>query len=99
MAIIQRTGIRKGGSSGSSKKADHFLFIRNAIERVQKDQKWFQEQGDEILSAFILPPMQIVAACINFATMLISAKHLFQLPFKSYKDMLHAEQLINRLRD
>ncbi len=61
--------------------------------------EWFHERGDEMLSAFILPPLQIVAGCVNFATLLISNKHLFQLPFKSYKDMLNADQLVNRVRD
>jgi hypothetical protein len=99
MAIIQRTGLKGGGGSISFKKEDHFLFIRNALDRIKKDVDWTHEKGDEMLSAFILPPLQIVAACINFATMLISARHLFQLPFKSYKDMLHADQLINRVKD
>lgn len=97
MAIIQRTGLR--GGSSSSKKAEHFGFIREGLEKIKDDQEWFQDQGDKIVSAFIMPPLQIVGACVNFATMLISAKHLFQLPFKSYKDMLHAEQLMNRVKD
>lgn len=100
MAIIQRTGLDKSGGGGVSFKGeDHFLFIKTAVDRIRKDIDWCHDKGDEILSAFILPPLQIVAAAINFATMLISAKHLFQLPFKSYKDMLHADSLINRVKD
>ncbi len=100
MAIIQRTGL------GSAKhkplnlaKKDHFTYVRAAIEKIKADVDWSYKRGDELLGAFILPPLQVVAACINFLTMLISAKHLFQLPFKSYRDMLNADQLINRVKE
>lgn len=99
MAIIQRTGLSvKGASPFSFKKKDHFIYVRAALEKIQNDIDWCHAKGEEILSAFILPPLQIVAAVINFCTMLVSAKHLFELPFKSYRDMLHADELIRRVR-
>lgn len=100
MAIIQRTGLGNSrGSTFSFKKEDHFKFIQDALDKIKRDIDWCHAKGDEVVSAFILPPMQIVAATVNFFTMLVSAKHLFQLPFKSYKDMLHADQLLSRVKE
>jgi len=99
LAVIQRTGLKEGQPLFSFKKGDQFQFVKAAIDKIKHDIEWCHEKGDELLSAFILPPLQIIAATINFCTLLISKKHLFQLPFKSYKDMLHADQLLNRVRE
>jgi hypothetical protein len=100
MAIIQRTGLGSSrGSPLSFKKEDHFKFIQDALNKIKRDIDWVHSKGDEIVSAFVLPPMQIVAATVNFLTMLVSSRHLFQLPFKSYKDMLHADQLLSRIKE
>ena len=46
---------------------------------------------------FICPPLQILASCINFCTLILSNEHLFQLPFKSYQDILSAKELFARI--
>jgi hypothetical protein len=105
MAIIQRTGLNsKGGGGGggsffSLKKGDHFAFIKDALDRIKEDIDWCHQKGEQVVSAFIMPPLQIIGALVNFCTMLISARHLFQLPFKSYKEMINADQLIGRIKE
>jgi len=100
MAIIQRTGIGSGKNKPLNlSKKDHFIYVKSAIDKIKSDIDWCYLRGDELIGAFILPPLQVVAACINFMTMLISARHLFQLPFKSYRDMLNADQLIHRVKE
>ena len=38
-------------------------------------------KGEDVLASFMLPPLQVVAAGINFLTLLFIGKHLFDLPF------------------
>ena len=100
MAIIQRTGLEMEDKGPTGKtKVEHFAFVRDALNKIKEDMDWVNQKGDEAISAVILPPLQIVAAVINFFTMLFSARHLFELPFKSYKDMLHADQLIRKAKN
>ncbi len=99
MAIIQRTGLRNdGGKSSGGSKTDHFVFIKQAVDVIKKDINWCHEKGDEVISAFVLPPLQIIAASINFCTLLITANHLFEIPFKSYKEVLSARELIKKVK-
>ena len=104
LAVIQRTGVK--GYSQNSKvstmaRADAkemFAYVTTTVDLFKKDMNWVQEKGDYISSSFIIPPLQVVAACINFCTLLISGKHLFQLPFRSYQEILDARELINSIR-
>lgn len=101
MAIIQRTGLEEhGGKKGSFAESskEMFAYTSNAIEKLQKDMDWVQEKGDEVLSAFMLPPLQILASCINFCTLLVSSSHLFDLPFKKFKDVLEARNLLVQVK-
>lgn len=102
MAIIQRTGLQISKSdktSSSPSTAIHFTYIKNAIQSIKNDIDWVHQKGDELLSAFILPPLQIVGALVNFCTLLISSNHLFELPFKSFRDLLQARDLIQKAKD
>ncbi len=98
MAIIQRTGLRETGGKKHDSKAEQFVFIKAAIDKIRKEIDWVHETGDEMLSAFILPPLQIVAATVNFCTLLFNGTHVFELPFESFKDLANADELFSRIR-
>ncbi|MEZ4741184.1 MAG: hypothetical protein R3B45_01855 [Bdellovibrionota bacterium] len=102
LAIIQRTGLEqpKGLQTAAiGDSQDTFKYIKNGFETVKNDMEWLSQKGDEIIGSFILPPLQIVAASINFCTLLISANHLFELPFKSFKNLLMAQELIKKSKN
>ena len=42
--------------------------------------------GKELVEAYTLPPLQVIAAIINFFTVFFTGQHLFNLPLKT----LHA---------
>lgn len=102
IALIQRTGVKeyetkKSTASSSAVSSDWkqmFPYVHAAFDRFKKEMDWVEEKGDAILSSFIVPPLQIIAASINFCTLVISSNHLFQLPFKSFKDLLDARELM-----
>jgi hypothetical protein len=101
MAIIQRTGLQtpKGISTTNiTQSSENFAYIKKGISVVKDEMDWIHEKGDEMLGAIVLPPLQIIGASINFCTLLISANHLFNLPFKSFRKLLGAKDLIQKAR-
>lgn len=105
LAIIWRTGLQGqshgGGDHGRGKGGDRgetLVFIHTAIDRLKKDIDWIHHKGDEMLGAFVLPPIQILAAAVNFCTLFLFANHLFELPFKSIKEVVDAKALLGRAK-
>ena len=93
IAIIQRTGLPGGSAGGPTKPGTSVVHIKTAMENIKKEMGWVQDTADDLLGAFILPPMQIIAAVINFCTLLITGRHMFKLPFEEIKD-LHIQKPI-----
>jgi hypothetical protein len=45
----------------------------------------------------MLPPLQVVAAAINFCTMLLNSNHLFSLPFKSISSIASSRVMLKNI--
>lgn len=67
------------------------------FEAIKKETEWAKQRGEEIISSIMLPPLQIIAATINFAILLITAKHLFELPFNSFDDITSSKSIISNI--
>lgn len=91
MAIIQGTGLKTGGKSERVAVSSAFLQSSDFLKALKADSQWIHQKGDELLGSFILPPLQIIAAGINFCTLLVTSQHLFELPFKSLKDVMETK--------
>ncbi|MEX0928500.1 MAG: hypothetical protein WDZ53_03775, partial [Balneolales bacterium] len=93
MAVIQGNGLelaKKSKATDQSRPRDAKNdrdFSIGLIESIKKDAEWVQEKGDLLLASFMLPPLQIIAAAVNFCTLLTNGSHLFSLPFKDLKDI------------
>jgi hypothetical protein len=103
MSIIQGKGL--GGTSKSKAKAkdkesnyDPALDATNElIESIKKEVDWVHEKGEQLLASFMLPPLQVVAAAINFCTLLVNGNHLFDLPFKNLRDIKQSKSMIESI--
>ncbi|MDZ7716315.1 MAG: hypothetical protein U5J95_08905 [Balneolaceae bacterium] len=98
MSVIRGEGIdikekskKKAENKGTANLSTDFL------ESIKEDTEWVQEKGSALLAAFMLPPLQVVAASINFLTLLVSGTHLFDLPFKSIDDIKQSKVLIETI--
>ena len=104
MAMIQRTGIdvkdpsKSLSQSQKSMQNPMLVYIHAALHEFRVEMDWVQAKGDLILSSFLVPPLQILAACINFCTLLFGGHHLFSLPFRSYRDILETRELLDKAR-
>lgn len=77
----------------------HMMEMTEAFwTRTHQDAAWMRERGDSLLSSFMLPPLQLVAAAINFCTLCLLNKHLFSLPFESLSSIRYSEEQIRDLK-
>lgn len=94
MAIIQGTGLNVKRNDGAKVFRLSFPMSSQLFDRIKKEMDWTKEAGEMVLGAFILPPLQVVAAAINFCTVLFAGRHLFQIPFKNISDLKDARALL-----
>jgi hypothetical protein len=67
------------------------------MEKIKAESAWMREKGEELLSSLMLPPLQVVAAAINFCTMLLNSNHLFSLPFKSISSIASSRVMLKNI--
>ncbi len=88
MAIIQGKGL-KTESQNNLVKSRYSGSASDFMKGIKSDLAWLQNQGEEIFASFILPPLQVIGASINFCVLLIASNHLFEIPFKNLEDITH----------
>jgi hypothetical protein len=95
MAVIQGKGLNlKVANDLVAANASPIEFSSDFMKKIKADTAWIEEKGEAILGAFILPPLQVLAAAINFFTLLISSSHLFDLPFKDVSAIMDTKVLL-----
>jgi hypothetical protein len=96
MAIIQGKGVTMMSPQTSERR--RLLSVSTEfMQKIKEDTEWIREKSEELLATFMLPPLQVVASGINFLTLLITSKHLFELPFKTMEDIKKSTVLIESL--
>jgi hypothetical protein len=96
MAIIQGHGVGQGeGAGGRGTSFD--LFSDSFTAKLRQEFAWVGAEGERLLDAFLVPPMQVVAAALNFVTMLVANRHLFDLPLQSVRDFKDARVLVGEM--
>lgn len=101
MSIIQGEGIevKQSKKKKGNQKAYSWDFSNGFMQKLKDDADWVQEKGEELLAAFMLPPLQVIAGAINFLTLLVSGTHLFELPFNKLEDIKPSNVLIETISE
>jgi hypothetical protein len=97
MAVIQGRGLRVSHRN-KLPKTRVLVVSEEYWRRTKKESVWVKSQGEELLSALLLPPLQVVAAGLNFCTLCVINQHLFSLPFESLEAIKYSEDLIKGLK-
>jgi hypothetical protein len=96
MKIIQGKDVRSGMPEQRPTR-EQVSFSNGYLDSLKENADWIQAKGEELLQSFMLPPLQVVAATINFFVLLISGHHLFELPLKSFNDVADSKQLFEQM--
>jgi hypothetical protein len=98
MAIIQGHGVGNRDAVGEIRPGFRF-FSDSFTGQLRKEFDWVGAEGERLLDAFLVPPMQVVAAALNFVTLLVRNRHLLELPLQSVRDFKDARSLVVELNN
>ena len=59
---------------------------------------WLHHKSDELIEYLTLPVLQVLAAILNFAMIVLMAKPLFSLPLKSLGEVMETREVLSQLR-
>jgi hypothetical protein len=82
------------GPAPVARKTEYLSATSNLVNQLKKEYKWLEKTGVDFMAALLLPPLQIIAAVINFLILLFTGRHLFELPLKKLTDLQAAPTLI-----
>ena len=68
-------------------------FWRRAMDDFRRDLDWLHMKGDEMLEILALPVVHLLGAALNFAMILTASRPVFNLPFRSLKEVTEARDL------
>lgn len=99
LSIISREAVTGGSTSQSGPNliTAPLQWIKTIVGNFQQEINWFSKKGNELIEAFVLPPVQIFAVMTNFAMILLTSKTLFNLPLRSLNDIKDTKALINEI--
>ena len=98
LAIISGQGVVEVNPNGNAPQ-EFKLFSDGFSNQLRTEFEWAGNEGQKLLDAFLVPPMQLVAATLNFVTMLCANRHLLDLPLNSIQDFKDARTLQGELGD
>jgi hypothetical protein len=71
---------------------------RGAADDFRREVEWLHAKGDQILEYLALPVLQLVAAALNFAMLIVASRLAFHLPFRSMKEVSDTRELLTELQ-
>jgi hypothetical protein len=88
MAILSRQKIAdEGGRPVAHTPAEPNMW-RAAVEALKAETAWFHAEGKRMLELLSLPVIQLFAAALNFAVVIVQSRPIFHLPFEKLEDVL-----------
>ena len=88
MAILSRQTLDMGAHAGAPAAAESFGWWKSMVDDLKREQAWLRGQVDRLAEALVLPVLQLLAAALNFALVLVSARPAFELPFASLEEAM-----------
>ena len=92
LALIARQPLTDADSPRSSAVRPE-PFWRRAMDDFRRDLDWLHVKGDEMLEILALPVVHLLGAALNFAMILTTSRPVFNLPFRSLKEVTEARDL------
>ena len=92
LAIIARRPLTDVETSHSSSMRSE-PFWRLAMDDFRRDLDWLHIKSDEMLELLALPVVHLLGAALNFAMILTASRPVFNLPFRSLKEVTESRDM------
>src|SRR6266850_1809146 len=94
LGILGRQKLEGTGMSGSGVAPIEPDFWKGPIDALKRESEWFKKEAREVFELISLPVLQILAAGVNFAVVVILGRPTFTLPFRNLEQVLASTPLI-----
>ena len=88
LAVLSRQAVEHGGSARVVAAAPQPEIWRGPVNALKAETAWFHEEAKRMFELLTLPVLQLFAAAINFAVIVVQSRPMFVLPFTSLDDVL-----------
>ncbi len=98
LAIIQGKGVAL--EAPKDRERERLLLMQSNdtfFRTLRADADWIRDKGEELINNLMLPPLQLIAAMVNFIILLLTASVLFELPFQNIKEIFPTGRLTRQL--
>lgn len=92
LAIIARRPLTDAEQTQSSSMRSE-PFWRLAMDDFRRDLDWLHIKSDEMLELLALPVVHLLGAALNFAMILTASRPVFNLPFRSLKEVTESRDM------
>ena len=90
LAVLSRQSIEHAGTARPAASSPQPELWRAPINALKAETAWFHEEAKRMFELVTLPVLQLLAAAINFAVIVVQSRPMFVLPFNSLEDVLEA---------
>jgi hypothetical protein len=90
LAILSRQAVNHEGVTKIPTAAPQPGLWREPVNALKAETAWFHEEAKRMFELLSLPVLQLFAAAINFAVVIVQSRPHFVLPFTSLEDILAA---------
>ena len=97
LALISRQPVEQAGGAQREAAPDIREVSRwwqQPIQDFKNEIDWLHRKFNELLEFLTLPILQVLAVILNFCTILLTSKPVFNLPFKELKDVMDTREIL-----
>jgi hypothetical protein len=88
LAILSRQTISQDNGVSSVPAPVTEVMWRAPVDALKAEVAYFQQEGKRLFELLTLPVLQLLAAALNFAVVVVQSRPAFALPFKTLDEML-----------
>jgi len=88
LAVLSRQAVEHEGSARVAPAAPQPQLWREPVNALKAETAWFHAEAKRMFELLTLPVLQLFAAAINFAVIVVQSRPMFVLPFTSLDDVL-----------
>jgi hypothetical protein len=98
LALIARRPVGHAGEEqkqyASSNIQEASQWWRKPIQEFKNEIEWLHKKFNELLEFLTLPILQVLAVILNFFMILMTARPIFNLPFKELKEVMDTREIL-----
>ena len=101
LAFISRRPLEQpmeGEQHAAQSIEDEDPWWRAPLKEFKQESEWLHSKSNEVLEYLTLPVLQVLAAFVNFAMILLASRPVFSLPLNNLREVMATRTILETLR-